>query len=54
VQLTQHEVKLLLRYGYPFEESEAQMQVRGCNDREKTHTLKISDFDISHWIGDLV
>ena len=52
VQLTQREVNLLLRYGYPFEEIEAQLQE--CKDRKGTHTLKISDFDLSHLIGDLV
>lgn len=52
VQLTQREVNLLLRYGYPFEEIQAQLNA--CKNRQGTHTLKISDFDLSHLIGDLV
>jgi hypothetical protein len=52
VQLTQREVKLLLKYGYPFEEIEARL--RACEDRKGTHTIKISQFDIEHLMGDLV
>ncbi len=52
VQLTQREVTLLLKYGYPFDEIEARL--RACEDRKGIHTIKISEFDIEHLIGDLV
>jgi N12 class adenine-specific DNA methylase len=52
VQLTQREVKLLLKYGYPFEDIEAQLNA--YKNRKGTHTIKISQFNIEHLIGDLV
>ena len=50
VQLTQREVNLLLRYGYPFEEIEAQL--RACNDPKRTNTIQIGVLNIEHLIGD--
>ena len=43
---------LLLKVGYPFEEIEAQLNA--CKNRKGTHTIKISQFDIEHLMGDLV
>jgi len=51
VELTQREVDLLLKYGYPFPEAEAALRnskaVRGF------HRVKIGDFWIEHLIADL-
>jgi len=52
VRLTQREVNLLLKYGYPFEDIEARLNA--CKNRKGTHAIKISQFDIEHLIGDLV
>lgn len=52
IRFTQREINLLLKYGYPFEEIEAKL--RACKDLERTHMIKISEFDIEHLIGDLV
>jgi len=52
VELTQREVDLLLKYGYPFPDAEAALRcssaVRGF------HRVEIGDFWIEHLIADLV
>lgn len=52
VRLTQREVQLLLRYAYPFEEAEEQLNA--CKDVKGSHTLKLEIFDLEHLIGDFV
>jgi len=52
VELSQREVKLLLRYGYPFEEAKEQLEA--FKDRKGTHRLKIDTFYLSMTIADLV
>jgi hypothetical protein len=47
VQLTQREVELLLRYGYPFEAEAARL--RACKLRDE---IRIGAFWLSQWIGD--
>ncbi len=51
VQLTQREVELMLRYGYPFEAEAAKL--RACEPREGWYELRIGAFWLSQWIGDL-
>jgi hypothetical protein len=52
VTLTQHEVELLLRYGYPFEHEEKQL--RHFEGKAGLHVLKVDSFYLSHLIGDLI
>ena len=52
VELTQREVDLLLKYGYPFPEAEAAL--RNSNTVRGFHRVKIGDFWIEHLIADLV
>jgi len=50
--LTQREVKLLLRYSYPFEDVAAQLEA--FKDRRGTHCLKVHPYYLPKLIGDLV
>jgi len=52
VRITQREVTLLLKYGYPFDEIAAELNA--YKNSKGTHTIKISQFDIEHLIDDLV
>lgn len=51
VELSQREVALLLRYGYPFDEEKTQLQAFGGIG---PHQLTISRFNLSMMIAELV
>jgi hypothetical protein len=52
VELSQREVQLLLRYGYPFEDAKAQLEAFKC--RKGPNRLKIDSYYLSMMIADLV
>lgn len=51
VQLTEREVELLLRYGYPFEAEAARL--RACKPSDGWVEFPIGAYWLSQWIGDL-
>jgi hypothetical protein len=52
VELSQREVELLLRYGYPFEEQRVQLE--GFANRPGPHRLKVGAYHLSMMIADLI
>ena len=52
VELTEREVGLLLRYGYPFPDAEAAL--RGSEAVRGFHRVTIAGFWLEHLIADLV
>ena len=51
VHVTTREIKLLLRYAYPFEEAAAQL--RACTSRDGWYSVEFAASWLSQWIGDL-
>ena len=51
LHLTKREIKLLLRYAYPFEE--AATKLRACKSRVGWYSVEFAASWLSQWIGDL-
>ena len=51
LHLTKREIKLLLRYAYPFEE--VATQLRACTSRDGWYSVELEASWLSQWIGDL-
>lgn len=52
IQLTSRELKLVLKYGYPFPEHEEQL--RNSSIKNGMHVVNIAPYWISMWIADIV